>query len=103
MKKFFFAALTICVFHASTQAADKITIGYADNSATFLPLSLGRRAEFFQKHGMQAQSIRIRSSVALTALVSGELDYHSVIGPAIAAAIRGVPKSSPVTPPPLPL
>ena len=35
--------------------------------------------------------IRIRSTVALTALVSGELDYHSVLGPAVAAAIRGVP------------
>ena len=45
----------------------------------------------FQKEGIQAELIRIRSTVALTALVSGELDYHSVIGPAIAAAIRGVP------------
>ena len=76
---------------ASVHAADRIKIGYPDASGTFLSLPLGQQAGFFQKEEIQADLIRIRSTVALTALVSGELDYHSVLGPAVAAAIRGVP------------
>ena len=91
MKKGFLALLSICVLYGSADAADKIKIGYPDASGTFLSLPLGQQARFFQKEGIQADLIRIRSTVALTALVSGELDYHSVLGPAVAAAIRGIP------------
>ena len=91
MNRIFLALLTIFVLHASVHAADKIKIGYPDASGTFLSLPLGQKTGFFQKEGIQAELIRIRSTVALTALVSGELDYHSVLGPAVAAAIRGVP------------
>jgi ABC-type nitrate/sulfonate/bicarbonate transport system substrate-binding protein len=91
MNKILPALLAIFVFHPSICAADRIKIGYPDASGTFLSLPLGQKTGFFQKEGIQAELIRIRSTVALTALVSGELDYHSVLGPAIAAAIRGVP------------
>src|SRR6266498_4926338 len=91
MKKFLGALLVLFLFHASVHAADKIRIGFRDFSSPFLSLPLGQKPGFFQQEGIQAEFIRIRSTVALTALVSGELDYHSVLGPAVAAAIRGVP------------
>src|SRR5437660_10387034 len=91
MNQIFVALVTVFILHASVYAADKIKIGYPDASGTFLSLPLGQKAGFFQKEGIQADLIRIRSTVALTALVSGELDYHSVLGPGVAAAIRGVP------------
>ena len=81
MNRIFVALLTIFVLLASAQAADKINIGYPDASGTFLSLPLGEKAGLFQKEGIQAELIRIRSTVALTALVSGELDYHSVLDP----------------------
>lgn len=91
MTKMFLSLLVVFVFHASAYSADRIKIGYPDASGTFLSLPLGQQAGFFKKDGIQADLIRIRSTVALTALVSGELDYHSVLGPAVAAAIRGIP------------
>jgi ABC-type nitrate/sulfonate/bicarbonate transport system substrate-binding protein len=91
MNQIFLALLTIFVLHASAHAVDRIRIGYPDASGTFLSLPLGQKAGFFEKEGIQAEFIRIRSTVALTALLSGELDYHTVLGPAVAAAIRGVP------------
>ena len=90
MDKIFAALATIFLLFPSVHAADKIRIGYPDASGTFLSLPVGQTG-FFQKEGIQAELIRIRSTVALTALVSGDLDYHSVLGPAVAAAIRGVP------------
>ena len=91
MKKILLACLALCSLHVAAHAADRIKIGYPDASGSFLSLPLGQTSGSFQKEGIQTDLIRIRSTVALTALVSGELDYHSVLGPAVAAAIRGVP------------
>jgi NitT/TauT family transport system substrate-binding protein len=54
-------------------------------------LSLSRIKEAFFDEGIQAESIRMNPAVALQALVSGEIDYYTVLGPGVAAAIRGVP------------
>jgi ABC-type nitrate/sulfonate/bicarbonate transport system substrate-binding protein len=91
MRKSLLASLAIVFLYASAQSADKIRIGFPDFSSPFLSLPLGQKPGYFQQEGIQAEFIRIRSTVALTALVSGELDYHTVLGPGIAAAIRGVP------------
>jgi NitT/TauT family transport system substrate-binding protein len=91
MRNILVALLTVFLLPASLHAADKVRIGFPDFSATFLSLPVGKKPDFFQQEGIQAEFIRIRSTVALTALVSGELDYHTVIGPSVAAAIRGVP------------
>jgi ABC-type nitrate/sulfonate/bicarbonate transport system substrate-binding protein len=65
--------------------ADKIRIGYPDfNSSTFT-LPLAQIRGFFNEEGLEAELIRIRSAVALPALVSREIDYHTVIGPGVAA------------------
>ena len=77
--------------HVSVHAADKIRIGYPDfNSSTFT-LPLAHLRGFFQEEGLQAELIRIRSAVALPALTSGEIDYHTVVSPALIAALRGIP------------
>jgi ABC-type nitrate/sulfonate/bicarbonate transport system substrate-binding protein len=81
----------LLIFSTVLHAADKIRIGYPDfNSSTFT-LSLAHMKGFFQEEGLQAELIRIRSAVALPALTSGEIDYHTVVRPAVAAALRGIP------------
>jgi ABC-type nitrate/sulfonate/bicarbonate transport system substrate-binding protein len=75
----------------SVHAADKIRIGFPEfNSSTFT-LPLAQIKGFFQEEGLQAELIRIRSAVALLALTSGEIDYHTVVAPAVTAALRGIP------------
>src|SRR5213596_1384772 len=69
MKKIFVGWLAIFLLYASVQAADKIRIGFPDFSSPFLSLPLGQKQGFFQQEGIQAEFIRIRSTVALTALV----------------------------------
>ena len=78
-------------FSTPVHAADKLRIGLPEfNSSTF-SLPLGQIRGFFQEEGLQAEFIRIRSAVALAALVSGETDYHTVIAPSVVAALRGIP------------
>ena len=91
MKKIFLALLSICVLHGSGHGADRIRIGIPDLNAGAAPLPLGQKSGLFQEEGLQAEFIRINPTVAFAALLSGELDYYTLIGPAVAAAIQGVP------------
>ena len=91
MKTITLALLAIFLLHGSVHAADKIRISFPDLAAQFVPLPLGEKRGFFQEEGLQAEFVRIRPTVALAALVSGEIDYDMVIGNGITGAIRGVP------------
>jgi ABC-type nitrate/sulfonate/bicarbonate transport system substrate-binding protein len=91
MKKIFLALLSIGVLHASAHAADKIRIGVPELNAQFMPLALAEKKGFFREDGLQGEVIRINPTVALAALVSGELDYWTVIGNSVAATMQGAP------------
>lgn len=91
MKKTFLVMTTLYLLHSSVQAAEKIRIGFPEfNSSTFT-LPMAQIKGFFHEEGLQAELIRIRSAVALPALTSGEIDYHTVVAPAVTAALRGIP------------
>ena len=91
MKKTFLVMTTLYLLHSSVHAAEKIRIGFPEfNSSTFT-LPLAQIRGFFHEEGLQAELIRIRSAVALPALTSAEIDYHTVVAPAVTAALRGIP------------
>src|SRR5262249_16277154 len=83
--------LAVFFLPASVHAVDKVRIGFPDRAAQFVPLPLGEQRGFFREEGLQAEFIRIVPTVAVAALVSGEIDYYTSIGSAVAAAIRGLP------------
>jgi ABC-type nitrate/sulfonate/bicarbonate transport system substrate-binding protein len=91
--RYAFVLLLIIVsfLQANAPAADRVRIGFPDLAATFVPLAIADRRGFFHEEGIQAESIRMNPAVALQALVGGEIDYYTVLGPGVAAAIRGVP------------
>ena len=89
MSLFVIVALVFFVSSASADAADKIRIGFAPGaSSTTLPLA--QKNGFFREEGLEAEIIRMSSTVAAAALASGEADY--VIGmSALRGAIQGMP------------
>jgi len=91
VNKVLVALFTLLVLNASAQAVDKIRIGVPELNAQFVPLALAEKKGFFREDGLQGEVIRINPTVALAALVSGELDYWTVIGNSVAAAIQGAP------------
>jgi len=91
MVKICWSLLTVFLLGALAHAADKIRIGVPELNAPFVPLALAEKRGFFREDGLQGEVIRINPTVALAALVSGELDYWTVIGGSVAAAIQGVP------------
>ena len=94
MNIFIVALLTIVFLQNSVHAADKIRIGFPDLAAPFISLAIADKRGFFQEEGIQAEFIRMNPAVALQALVSGEIDYYTVLGPEVAAVIREFPSSS---------
>ena len=89
--KILLASLAVLLLASALHAAEKIRIGFPEfNSSTFT-LPMAQIKGFFHEEGLQAELIRIRSAVALPALTSGEIDYHTVVAPAVTAALRGIP------------
>jgi NitT/TauT family transport system substrate-binding protein len=91
MRKNLLALLAIVVLETPAFAVEKIRIGVPELNAQFAPLALAEKLGFFKEVGLQGEIIRINPTVALAALVSGELDYWTVIGNTVAAAIQGAP------------
>ena len=88
MNKILAALVTIFLLSASVHAADKIRIGFPDLAAQFVPLPLAQKRGFFEEEGLQGEFIRIRPAISSAAMVSGELDYDTVLGNGIGAAIK---------------
>ncbi|TMA95906.1 MAG: ABC transporter substrate-binding protein [Deltaproteobacteria bacterium] len=91
MRKSLLALLAIVVIETSAFAVEKIRIGVPELNAQFLPLALAEKQGYFKEDGLQGEIIRINPTVALAALVSGELDYWTVIGNSVGAIIQGAP------------
>ena len=91
MYKLGFALLFLLGEFAVLDAADRVRMGFPDLAAQFLPLPLAERRDFLKEQGLQGEFIRIRPAISSAALVSGEIDYDTVLGNGIGAAIRGLP------------
>ena len=88
--KIIWPALFIFLLHASVQAADKIRVAIPPGVHAYIPLA--QKKGFFKEEGLDAEVIEMRSpAVAVVALANGEIDYFSVIGSSVTAALRGLP------------
>ena len=92
MNKVLVALFAVLILHESAHAIDKVRIGFPDTGCPIYPCPFGTKDSASSKRkDFKAEFIRINPTPAMAALVSGELDYYTVIGTGVAAAIRGVP------------
>jgi NitT/TauT family transport system substrate-binding protein len=77
-------------FLPPAQAKD-IRISVPGKSLVFLPLYVGVAKGHFQSEGLNPQVILMQSSLAMNALVSGEIAYATSFGSGIRAAVSGLP------------
>src|SRR6202043_3461291 len=78
---------------ASAGAADKLRVGKAVPEAfSFVPLDIGMRKGFFQKYGIEAESIAFAGDAKLQqAMASDSIDVALGSGPAMAFIVKGSP------------
>jgi ABC-type nitrate/sulfonate/bicarbonate transport system substrate-binding protein len=90
MRKIFVALLMVFLVYASGDAADKIRIAYSAGTGSIL-FPIAHKRGFLKAEGIDAEVIRMTGNVPIAALVNGEIDYHTSPGPAVRAAIQGLP------------
>lgn len=79
---------TLC---AAERGREKIRIGVSSKSLGFLGTWVAHEKGFFRKYGLDSEVITIRPTLVMVAIQSGELDYSTVSGTVIRAAIKGFP------------
>ncbi len=88
----FFGALIITfLLFTFVHAADKIRVTFTGPAAQFIPLQLAQNKNMLRDEGLEAEMVQMRGVVAMTALLNGDTDYHTIIGSGVAAAMRGLP------------
>ena len=95
MKKRLIGIFTLCfLFFASTPARaqlKKIRFSTTSIAITELQFRIAQMKGFYREEGLDVETILIRGSVGMQALIGGSVDYASAAGSIIAAGVRGAP------------
>jgi NitT/TauT family transport system substrate-binding protein len=75
----------------AAEKREKIRIGVSSKSLGFWDTWAAHEKGFFRKYGLDSEVITIRPNLLIVALMSGEMDYSTVSGTVIRAAIKGLP------------
>jgi NitT/TauT family transport system substrate-binding protein len=72
-------------------AAEPVRISISSTDLAYLATAVAWKKGFFADEGLNVEIIRMNANVAMTALVSGDVDYTMLLGTGIRAALRGFP------------
>lgn len=85
------ALVTLAAITDPSSGADKIRIAVANFNVSFLPAGIAAKKAYFRDEGLEPEIIAMRPPVSITALAGGDIDYTTVFGSVVRAAIRGLP------------
>jgi NitT/TauT family transport system substrate-binding protein len=71
------------------RAQDTVRIGLSVRNVVLMPFYFAKDKGYFEREGLKAELIQIRSNLQVAGVVSGELDFMSGVGTAIDAARKG--------------
>jgi NitT/TauT family transport system substrate-binding protein len=91
MKKFIFALITGFLFCAHASAADKIRVSVTNYNMSYLAAGVAAKRGFFKEEGLDVEIVRMNANVAMSSLISGDVDYTMIFASVIRAAMRGIP------------
>ena len=91
MNKFIFALITSFLFCAHARAADKIRVSVTNYNMSYLAAGVAAKRGFFKEEGLDVEIVRMNANVAMSSLISGDVDYTMIFASVIRAAMRGIP------------
>jgi NitT/TauT family transport system substrate-binding protein len=84
--------LLVSVFNpAESLAADRVRFAYPAKSLNYLPITIGRDKGMFQGEGIDLQLVLVASTIQVTALTTGDIDFSGAQSQVMAGAARGLP------------
>jgi len=82
-------AMTLAATPAAAQ--DTVRIAVSVRNVVLMPYYFAKDKGYFEREGLRAEIIQIRSNLQVAGVASGELDFMSGVGTAIEAVRKGVP------------
>ena len=76
---------------ADAATLERVRIGYSVGGLIPFPLIVAKENHFFEQAGFDVELINIPPTIAVTALVSGDLQFVIFAGTTLNAAVRGLP------------
>ena len=72
-------------------AADRVRFADPAKSLNYLPITMGREKGIFQNEGIDLQMVLVASTIQVTALTTGDIDFSGAQSQVMAGAARGLP------------
>jgi ABC-type nitrate/sulfonate/bicarbonate transport system substrate-binding protein len=76
---------------AASKELERVRIGYSVGGLIPFPIIVAKENHFFEQAGFDVELINIPPTIAVTALVSGDIQYVIFAGTTLNAAVRGLP------------
>ena len=76
---------------AATRDVERVRVGYSVGGLIPFPVVVAKENNLFEPLGLEIELINIPPTLAVTALVSGDLQYVIFAGTTLNAAVRGLP------------
>lgn len=76
---------------AASRDVERVRIGYSVGGLIPFPIIVAKENRFFEQAGFDAELINIPPTIAVTALISGDIQYVIFAGTTLNAAVRGLP------------
>jgi NitT/TauT family transport system substrate-binding protein len=86
-----FAVASTHTAAAATRDLERVRVGYSVGGLIPFPVVVAKENKFFEHLGLDVELINIPPTLAVTALVSGDLQYVIFAGTTLNAAVRGFP------------
>jgi NitT/TauT family transport system substrate-binding protein len=83
--------LVILCVSSNAAAAEKLRISVTNYNMSYLSAGVAVKRGFFKEEGLDPEIIRMNFNVALSAVISAEVDYTMIFGSVVRAAMRGIP------------
>jgi len=81
--------LAAVVIAGTAHSADRVRIGVSNYNLSNLTVGVAHTKDFFKQEGIDAEIVRMNPNVATMAMVSGDVDYITLIGSVIGANLKG--------------
>lgn len=83
--------ISVLLSGAPVQAQDTVRIAVSVRNVVLMPFYFAKDKGYFEKEGLRAEIIQMRSNLQVAGVASGELDFMSGVGTAVDAARKGAP------------
>src|SRR5215813_14092518 len=91
MMNLIFVLIAISLFCAQANAADKIRVSVTNYNMSYLAAGVAAQRGFFKEEGLDVEIVRMNANVAMSSLISENVDYTMIFASVIRAAMRVIP------------